>query len=195
MVAVRRWGTIVLYAVILLALIGICGFIAYFTSGFTTDFASFYITVDGEDVLSTGSNFQVRKGDSMDVEVKYVFASESDHADGYSVKIVPNMVKDKDFDFRLNGDVYSFQAEKDLTAGFDIKQEKSSFTLTPKGDLTEILAAVYPDYHVEDCNDKAYDNMFTLIVTSYNGEASIRVNFTVVEDIEGVELDKEVIEF
>ena len=195
MMTMRKWGMMALYTMILLALIGICGFIAYFTSGFTTDFASFYVTVDGEDVLSTGSNFQVRKGESMDVEVKYVFASDNDHAGGYSVKVVPNMVKDKDFDFHLSEDVYSFQAEKDLTAGFEIKQEENGFTLTPKGDLTEILAAVYPDYHVENCNDKAYENMFTLIVTSYNGEASIRINFTVVEDIEGVELDQEVIEF
>ena len=190
-----KWTKIIIYVVIVLALVGICGFIAYFTSGFTTDFASFYVTVDGEDVLSTGSNFQVRHDDPMHVEVKYVFASEDDHAGGYSVKVVPNVVKDKDFDFRLNGDVYSFQAEKDLTAGFTIEQEESSFTLTPKGDITAILSAVYPGYNVEDCSDKGYENMFTLIVTSYNGEASIRVNFTVTEDIEGVIIDKEVIEF
>lgn len=195
MTTTKKWVTVLIYVAIILALVGICGFIAYFTSGFTTDFASFYITVDGEDVLNTGSNFQVRADDPMNVEVKYVFASESDHTGGYSVKVVPNVVKDKDFDFRLNGDVYSFQAEKDLTAGFTIEQEESSFTLTPKGDITAILSAVYPGYNVEDCSDKVYENMFTLIVTSYNGEASIRVNFTVVEDIEGVELDKEVIEF
>lgn len=190
-----KWTKIIIYVVIVLALVGVCGFIAYFTGGFTTDFASFYVTVDGEDVLSTGSNFQVRQDDPMNVEVKYVFASASDEASGYSVKVVPNVVKDKDFDFRLNGDVYSFQAEKDLTAGFIIEQEENSFTLTPKGDITAILSAVYPGYNVEDCSDKSYENMFTLIVTSYNGEASIRVNFTVTEDIEGVHLDKEVIEF
>lgn len=190
-----KWTKIIIYVVIVLALVGVCGFIAYFTGGFTTDFASFYVTVDGEDVLSTGSNFQVRADDPMNVEVKYVFASEDDHAGGYSVKVVPNVVKDKDFDFRLNGDVYSFQAEKDLTAGFIIEQEENSFTLTPKGDITAILSAVYPGYNVEDCSDKGYENMFTLIVTSYNGEASVRVNFTVTEDIEGVIIDKEVIEF
>ena len=190
-----KWTKIIIYVVIVLALVGICGFIAYFTGGFTTDFASFYVTVDGEDVLSTGSNFQVRADDPMNVEVKYVFASASDEASGYSVKVVPNVVKDKDFDFRLKGDVYSFQAEKDLTAGFIIEQEENSFTLTPKGDITAILSAVYPGYNVEDCSDKGYENMFTLIVTSYNGEASVRVNFTVTEDIEGVTIDKEVIEF
>ena len=190
-----KWTKILIYALIVLALIGILGFIIYFTGGFTTDFTGFYVTVDGEDVLSTGSNFQTRHDDPMHVEVKYVFASPSDQAKGYSVKVVPNPIKDKDFDFRLNGDLYAFQAEDDLTAGFEIKQEDTSFTLTPKGDLTAILSAVYPGYTVADCNDKAYENMFTLIVTSYNGEAEVHINFTVTEDIQGVILDQEVIEF
>lgn len=190
-----KWTKILIYALIVLALIGILGFIFYFTGGFTTEFTGFYVTVDGEDVLSTGSNFQTRHDDPMHVEVKYVFASPNDQAKGYSVKVVPNPIKDKDFDFRLNRDLYAFQAEDDLTAGFDIKQEDTSFTLTPKGDLTAILSAVYPGYTVADCNDKAYENMFTLIVTSYNGEAEVHINFTVTEDIQGVILDQEVIEF
>lgn len=190
-----NWSKIIIYALIIFALIGVLGFIIYFTGGFTTDFTGFYVTVDGEDVLSTGSNFQAGHDDSMHVDVKYVFASPNDETKGYSVKIVPNQIKDKDFDFRLDRDLYSFQAEDDLTAGFIIKQEEASFTLTPKGDLTAILSAVYPGYTVADCNEYAYENMFTLIVTSYNGKAEVRVNFTVTEPIRGIILDKEVIEF
>lgn len=190
-----NWSKIIIYALIILALIGVLGFIIYFTGGFTTDFTGFYAVVDGEDVLSTGSNFQTNHNDPMHVEVKYVFASPNDEAKGYSVKVIPNAIKDKDFDFRLNGDLYSFQAEKDLTDGFEFQLDDTSFTMTPKGDLTAILSAVYPGYTVADCNDHAYENMFTLIVTSYNGEAEVRINFTVTEDIRGVILDKEVIEF
>ena len=61
--------------------------------------------------------------------------------------------------------------------------------------LSAILASVYPDSTVSDCENKGYENMFTLVVTSYNGEAEVRINFTVTEDIQGVILDKEVIEF
>lgn len=161
-----NWSKIIIYALIILALIGILGFIIYFTGGFTTDFTGFYVTVDGEDVLSTGSNFQTSHDDSMHVDVKYVFASPNDEAKGYSVKVVPNPIKDKDFDFRLNGDLYSFQAESDLTAGFIIEQEDTSFTLTPKGDLTAILSAVYPGYTVSECEDKAYENMRRRTTTS-----------------------------
>ena len=190
-----KWSKIIIYALIVLALIGVLGFFIYFTSGFTTEFTGFYVTVDGEDVLSTGNNFRVSHDDPMHVDVKYVFASPDDETKGYSVKVVPNPIQDKDFDFSLNGDLYAYQAEKDLTAGFEIKQDASSFTLTPKGDLSAILSAVYPGYSVEDCNRYAYENMFTLIVTSYNGKAEVRINFTVVEDIQGVILDQEVIEF
>ena len=190
-----KWGKIMIYVLIVLALIGVCGFIIYFTGGFTTDFTGFYVTVDGEDVLSTGNNFKISESDPMHVQVKYVFSSPNDTTKGYSVKVVPNPIKDKDFDFSINGDLYSYQAEKDLTNGFNIKQEDTSFTITPKGNLSAILAAVYPDSTVSDCENKGYENMFTLVVTSYNGEAEVRINFTVTEDIQGVILDKEVIEF
>ena len=190
-----NWSKIIIYALIILALIGVLGFIIYFTGGFTTDFTGFYAVVDGKDVLSTGNDFRMKTDDPLKVEVKYVFASPTDEAKGYTVKVVPNAIDGKDFDFTLNGDKYSFQSEKDLTAGFAIKQEADSFTISPKGNLTEILAAVYPNDTVGDCTDKAYENMFTLVVTSYNGEAEVRINFTVTESIRGVILDKEVIEF
>ena len=190
-----NWSKIIIYALIILALIGVLGFIIYFTGGFTTDFTGFYVTVDGEDVLSTGSDFRVKEDDPLKVEVKYVFASPNDGAKGYTVKVVPNAIEGKDFDFTLDGDQYAFQSEKDLTAGFVILRSEESFTIAPKGNLTKILSSVYPEDTVEDCADKAYENMFTLVVTSYNGEAEIRVNFTVIEEIRGVILDKEVIEF
>ncbi len=190
-----KWSKIIIYALIILALIGILGFIIYFTGGFTTDFTGFYATVDGKDVLSTGNGFRMKENDPLEVEVKYVFASPNDDAKGYTVKVVPNAIDGKDFDFSLNGDKYSYQSEQDLTAGFDIKQEDDSFTIAPKGNLTEILSAVYPNDTIGDCEDKGYENMFTLVVTSYNGKAEVRINFTVVESIRGVILDQEVIEF
>ena len=190
-----KWSKIIIYALIILALIGILGFIIYFTGGFTTDFTGFYATVDGKDVLSTGNGFRMKEKDPLEVEVKYVFASPNDDAKGYTVKVVPNAIDGKDFDFSLNGDKYSYQSEQDLTAGFDIKQEDDSFTIAPKGNLTEILSAVYPNDTIGDCEDKGYENMFTIVVTSYNGKAEVRINFTVVESIRGVILDQEVIEF
>ena len=95
-----NWSKIIIYALIILALIGVLGFIIYFTGGFTTDFTGFYVTVDGEDVLSTGSDFRVKEDDPLKVEVKYVFASPNDEAKGYTVKVVPNAIEGTSRSFR-----------------------------------------------------------------------------------------------
>lgn len=85
--------------------------------------------------------------------------------------------------------------EKDLTEGFHITRKESSFIISPKGNITDILKAVYPGAIIGDCSKHTYENMFSLVVTSYNGEASVTVNFSVTGDVTGVEISPEVIEF
>lgn len=188
-------GKIITYILIVLAAVGIIGVIARFTGGFTTDFKTFYLTVNGTDVMTTSGGYVITPNDPLTVDVKYTFASGEDETQGYTVKVVPNQVKNEDFDFTLNGDVYSFQAEKDLTAGFDIEYGDNSFIIKSKGNLTDTLKAVYPSYEVGDCEDKGYKDMFTLVVTSYNGKSSVMLNFTVASKVSGVTLDQEVIKF
>lgn len=191
----KNLGTFLTWILMLLIVVGFIGVFAKYTGGFTTDFKTFYVTIDGKDIMTTSGGYKVTPKTPLAVGVNYTFASENTE-NGYSVKIVPNAIKAKDFDFTLNGEVYSFQGEKDLTAGFDIKYEAKSFTVVPKGTNTqEILQAVYPNYIISDCADKGYDNMYSLIVTSYNGEASVIVNFSVANMITDITLDKEAIAF
>lgn len=185
-------GKIVAYVLVVLALVSAVGFIAYFTGGFTSGFKTFYVEVDGKQILTNASGYSIPVGESMTVDVKYTMSEE---ASGYTVKVVPNQLAGKDFDFTLDGEVYSYQAEKDLTAGFDIEYGDTSFTIKPKGTITDILKAVYPGSTVEDCRDFAYDNMFTLVITSYDGESSVKVNFTVSEDVGGITITPDHIYF
>ena len=185
-------GKIVAYVLVVLALVSAVGFIAYFTGGFTSGFKTFYVEVDGKQILTNASGYSIPVGESMTVDVKYTMSEE---ASGYTVKVVPNKLAGKDFDFTLDGEVYSYQAEKDLTAGFDIEYGDTSFTIKPKGTITDILKAVYPGSTVEDCRDFAYDNMFTLVITSYDGESSVKVNFTVSEDVGGITITPDHIYF
>ncbi len=185
-------GKIIAYILVVLALVSAIGFIAYFTGGFTSGFKTFYVEVDGKQILTNASGYSIPVGESMTVDVKYTM---SDEASGYSVKVVPNQLAGKDFDFTLDGEVYSYHAEKDLTAGFDIEYGDTSFTVKPKGTITDILKAVYPGSTVEDCRDFAYDNMFTLVITSYDGESSVKVNFTVSEDVGGITITPDHIYF
>lgn len=188
-------GKVIGYVLVLLVVVGVIGVIVRFTGGFTSDFKTFYVSVDGKDVLTTAGGFQATKTEPLKVDVKYTFGSAGGDASGYSVKVVPNAVENEDFDFTLNGDVYSYQAETDLTAGFEIERGETSFTITPKGGLTEILQAVYPSYEVGDCRDKSYKDMYALIVTSYNGKASVKLCFSVLENVSGITLDKDIIVF
>ena len=188
-------GKVIAYILVLLVVAGVIAVIVRFTGGFTSDFKTFYVSVDGKDVLTSAGGYEVTNEKPLTVDVKYTFGSAGGDVSGYSVKVVPHAVEGKDFDFTLDDQVYSFQAETDLTAGFDIVREETSFTITPKGGVTEVLRAVYPNNKIGDCSDKGYEDMYALIVTSYNGKASVTLYFSVLQEVAGVTLDQEVIEF
>lgn len=188
-------GKVIAYILVLLVVAGVIAVIVRFTGGFTSDFKTFYVSVDGKDVLTSAGGYEVTNEKPLTVDVKYTFGSAGGDVSGYSVKVVPHAVEGKDFDFTLDDQVYSFQTETDLTAGFDIAREETSFTITPKGGVTEVLRAVYPNNEIGDCSDKGYEDMYALIVTSYNGKASVTLYFSVLQEVAGVTLDQEVIEF
>ena len=57
------------------------------------------------------------------------------------------------------------------------------------------MQANYPDKTVADCVKYGYRDMFTLVITSYNGESTIYLNFSVPEKVAGVEIVPGVIVF
>ena len=186
---------IISYVLIVLALVGVIGFIAKFTSGFTSDFKTFYVTIDGKDVMAEANHYAIGKSETMKVDVKYTFNSSNSEVSGYSVKIVPNVSEDKNFDFMVDGEVHSFYDIEDLTDGFIIEKSETSFSITPKGGLTDILRAVYPEGEVSDCSENNHHDMFSLVITSYNGASTVTVNFAVLRDAEKVFFDQEAIVF
>lgn len=189
-------GKIIVYVLLLLAVVAAIGVIAHFTNGFTSDFQTFYVTVNGKDVMGSSGGFQVSPSEPLKVDVKYTFGFANDEQKGYSVKIVPNTSQGEDFDFTVGDETHKFYSEKDLSAGFTIKRSDDSFTIAPKGGtLTDVLKAVYPDREISDCEQYGYPDMFTAVITSYNGEASVQVNFVIDGTTTGVILDKEVIVF
>lgn len=185
-------GKIIAYLAIVLVFVLGVGFLAYFTGGFTSDFKTFYVEIDGKEVMTSANGYRMTPEKPLSVNIKYTL---TDEAQGYSVKVVPNSLEGKDFDFSLDDDVYSFQAEKDLTNGFIVERKDDSFTIKPVGGIVDILQAVYPNNKVGDCRKYVYDNMYTLVVTSYNGKQSVSINFSIPETVTGVELDKTTIIF
>ena len=186
---------IITYIAIVLAVITVIGVVAHFTNGFTSDFKTFYVTVDGKDVMTSASGYRVTISKPLDVEVKYTFNFATDETKDYSVKIVPNKIENSDFTYTVDGERKSFQSETDLSDGFEIDKAEKSFKIKPKGEtIAEVLSAVYGK-EVTDCENKGYTDMFTIIVTSYNGEASVKLDFSLAIRVAGITLDREAILF
>ncbi len=186
-------GKIVFWVLLVLLLVLCLGFVAKFTGGFREGFKTFYVTVDGKDIVTAGYGYSATKQAPLAAEVHYLL---DDGEAGYTVRVVPNTVEGKDFDFIVDGQVYSYQAEADLTDGFTITQDETGFTVMPKGDtLTETLRYVYAGKIVDDCEASAYRDMFTLVVTPNNGEEAVEIHFAIMGSVEGVILDKEAVIF
>ena len=187
---------IITYIAIVLAVITVIGIVAHFTNGFTSDFKTFYVTVDGKDVMTSAGGYRVTTSKPLEVDVKYTFGALNNKVDkDYSLKIIPNNIPDKDFTYTVDGEKKYFQSETDLSDGFEIDKGEKSFRIKPKGEtIAEVLSAVYGK-SITDCESKGYTNMFTVIVTSYNGEASVKLNFSLAIRVAGITLDKEAILF
>ena len=185
------------YIVLLLAVVAVVGVFAKFTDGFTGDFKTFYVSVEGNDVLTSAGGYIVTEETPLEVNVKYVFgALTKDEPKGYTVTIAPNKTDEsKNFPFTAGGETFNYYDTSDLTNGFVIEKGETSFRVTPKGGtVTEILSAVYQT-SVSDCENFGYSDMFTVIITSYNGEASVKLHFSLAGKVTKIILDKEAIEF
>ena len=187
---------IITYIAIVLAVITVIGIVAHFTNGFTSDFKTFYVTVDGKDVMTSAGGYRVTTSKPLEVDVKYTFGALNNKVDkDYSLKIIPNNIPDKDFTYTVDGERKSFQSETDLSDGFEIDKGEKSFTIKPKGEtIAEVLSAVYGK-SITDCESKGYTDMFTVIVTSYNGEASVKLDCSLAIRVTDITLDREAILF
>lgn len=187
---------IITYIAIVLAVITVIGVVAHFTNGFTSDFKTFYVTVGGKDVMTSAGGYRVTTSKPLEVDVKYTFGALNNKVDkDYSLKIIPNNIPDEDFTYTVDGERKSFQSETNLSDGFEIDKGEKSFTIKPKGEtISEVLSAVYGK-SITDCESKGYTDMFTVIVTSYNGEASVKLDFSLAIRVAGITLDREAILF
>lgn len=196
MIKRKSAGWLAYVGIVLVAII-IVGVVARFTNGFTDDFKTFYLKVEDQEIMSGSGGYEITRAKPMQAEVKYTFSFATDENKGYNVKIVPNAAdKSRDFSFTVNGESKSFQSLQDLTDGFEIEKSESTFRVTPKGEsLTGVLQAIYPGLDTAPIEEKAYNDMFALVVSSYNEKASVTIYFTLSSKVTGVRLDKEAIVF
>lgn len=188
-------GKTIAVIVCALLLVLAVGSIAFFTNGFTSDFKTFYVESDGKRMLSDYDNYIMKQDAENKFVVKYTFGAVNKDISGYTLKIVPNVSHDNDFDFTVDGEIFSFGAEEDLTKGFDITQNENDFVVSGNYTMQSILQRLYPDKEVsfnQDDVDNSVDN-FTLLVYSYNGEAVIKICFHNYVAVEGVTLQEQLV--
>lgn len=178
---------------IVLCIVGIVGFVAYFTNGFTGDFKTFYVNIDGENVMGEKSNVLMNPNEPMKVDVKYALGFTSKDIKGYKVKLAPI----SDFDFMVDGEVYSFAAVEDLEKGFTLVYEDEFFTITPKGNMQDVLQAIYPEQEVMvDPKVIPDEDLFSITVYDKGETASVVLNCAInVFTVIGVTLNEEEIVF
>lgn len=172
---------VVSYIIIILVIVGIFGSIAFFTNGLTSDFKTFYLVIEDDYVLTTAGGYVVSASNPLTVNVKYTFGAFSAEQSGFSLIVVPSDDESTNFDFTVDDAVLSFHAERDLTAGFNIIYEESSFTISSKGNIEDILSVLYPDNNVSVDKDSIdFDkDLFKIIVTSYDGQSNVSVTFAI----------------
>lgn len=192
-VNVKKLTEIISAVLIVLCIVGIVGFVAYFTNGFTGDFKTFYVNIDGENIMGEKSNVLMNPNEPMKVDVKYALGFTSKDIKGYKVKLTPI----SDFDFMVDGEVYSFAAVEDLEKGFTIVYEDEYFTITPKGNMQDVLQAIYPEHEVVvDPKVIPDEDLFSITVYDKDETASVVLNCAInVFTVIGITLDKEEIVF
>lgn len=75
---------IITYILLVLAVITVIGVVAHFTNGFTSDFKTFYVTIDGKDVMTSSGGYKVTAEKPLQVDVKYTFNFATDETKDYS---------------------------------------------------------------------------------------------------------------
>ena len=168
------------------------GLIFKFTNGFNEDFKTFYLEQDGKQILTAETEKAFIRGESYRYEVKYTFDSGKSEPKGYNVKVVPN--GKLNLTFNAGGKVYSYAEAKELTGAFNIKKEKSAFTLTMPQELS-LKTVLEKAYGKEVEVDEPKGFLYTLVVSSYNEKVTYKINFGMTIPVTGIELDKDNIIF
>jgi len=188
-------GKIVSIVVAILVVATVAGLLAFFTNGFTTDFQTTYVECGEDKIVGSASGYALAPDHPLSLKVVSPFKAGSAKS-GYSVKVVPHYISGHDFDFTIDGNVYAYSKEKDLSAGFNINYKDDGFDIQAKGGINEVLHAVYPGKEISDCSAYVYKDMYALIITPYSGGGETTIYFSGFDEmVTRVVLDREVLVF
>lgn len=190
-----KLGKIISIVAAILVVATVAGLLAFFTNGFTSDFQTTYVECGEDKIVGSAAGYCLSSDKPLSVKVVSPFKTGSAKS-GYSVRVVPHYISGHDFDFTIDGQVYAYSKEKNLTPGFEITYNGNSFDIQAKGGINEVLHAVYPGKEISDCSDKVYKDMYALVITPYSGNSETTIYFSGFDELVArVVLDREVLVF
>lgn len=192
---IAKTNYVLSYILIVLLIVAVAGVIAYFTNGFTSEFKTFYVECDGKKILTENDGYLITPNNPLAVNVQYIFSSVGEKNTDYNVKVIPNKIPNKDFNIMVADKTQPYQSIEDLTAGFIVDKQQSSFTIKPKGNTNTVLKSIYNETLSGDYANCIYPNMYSLVISSYDGKSKVILNFSIPEGVCGLVLDKEVVVF
>lgn len=164
--------------VLLAIVVGGIALIYKYTNGFNEDFKTFYIEYDGKQILTenTVTEFDPKKEHVF--TVKYTFDKEYTERD-FTVKVLPNAVKD--FDFTVGNKAYKYSKAKELTTVFEIIKDKDRFEIkvNENQNVYEVLKSVYGDEVKVPVDAEINEFPYVLVISSYNGNVNYRIAFKI----------------
>ena len=183
-----------------LLLVGSIGLIAHFTNGFKENFKTFYITYAGEDILSEKSKLELPRGEEHRFDVTYIFEDldEESEPKEYSVEVVSNVGKGKEFSYTVDGEKIMYVDGMYLTNAFEIDKQDTYFTLTLPKDISleKILESVYEkDVEVPNDMETTEPYLYTLVVSSYDESVVYYIDCAFYIGVTGVTLNKSEVVF
>lgn len=189
----KRFG-IVLYVLLILLLAGGIVFYGYFSNWFSTDFAQFYVEINGERIMQDTGGVYVGSNSATIVDVKYTFEKFDKDLKGYSLELSKSPYID--FSFSVGTEVVNFQkADIDVSRCFTIEQDDTSFSIRAKAtSIVEMLRLAYPMDEISIDENTAsklakYD-LFMLTVNSADKSSSITLGLHLSNKVAYVTLDK-----
>lgn len=178
---------VISFVIVALLLVAVFGVIFKYTNGGNESFKTFYVQYGNEKILSTDTEkeMELERGRLYYFEVGYPLdVGTQETPRDYSVSVVPNTKEN--FDFKVDNDTLSWKGDvPELSEYFGLKKNATSFTLFIAEDtsLQTVLQGVYAGktVTVPAAEEIGSEYLYTLVISSYNGKITYRINFAICE--------------
>lgn len=187
----RKLSRIISYIITAVLLIGMIGGAAYMAKIMLGSYDSFSVSYSDDvyigNVVNKVYTFNTELTFNVDFDYHKLVV---DKQYGYTVKVVPAVSGDDDFEFSIGDHSYMFSDEQDITSAFNVVISEGSFTFVIPGNIADVLGVIYGGGEItvpELDNDKDY---YKLIVTAFDG-TEISISFKQYSVVTGVILDND----